>query len=263
MMTNLQSKYAYLSLVLVAKLLPLETKSQFMVSGQLRTRTEYRDGFGTLKPKGSTPSIFTSQRTRLSFDYKTGTIVFHSSLQDVRVWGQDASTISSSDGNKLGMHEGWVQITLAGRKDSVEQGRKLPYYFGVKLGRQELVYDDSRLLGNLDWLQQARRHDAIVFSLVTTNWKMDLGNAFNQHTDAINYDGTYYTPANVSPYVKDSKGNLAITPAGMIPYMNSAGWSAKNGSPAISAMPSTNGLSQNYKAMQFLYASRSFGKAKA
>ena len=60
-------------------------------------------------------------------------------------------------------------------------------------------------------------HDAIVFKLLNKGWQVDLGAAFNQNTDAFNYNGTYYTPANVLPYVKDSKGNLAITPANFIP----------------------------------------------
>ena len=103
------------------------------------------------------------------------------------------------------------------------------------------MYDDSRLLGNLDWLQQGRHHDAIVFKLLNKGWRADLGAAFHQNTDAFNYNGTYYTPANVLPYVKDSKGNFAITPAHFIPYNNATGISSKAGSPSLEAMSSTNG----------------------
>ncbi len=124
------------------------------------------------------------------------------------------------------------------------------------------MYDDSRLLGNLDWLQQARHHDAIVLKFLNKGWQADLGAAFNQNTDAFNYNGTYYTPANVLPYVKDSKGNLAITPANFIPYINSAGISSKTGAPSLQVMPSTNGLYQDYKALQYLYAAKTFGKTK-
>ncbi len=105
------------------------------------------------------------------------------------------------------------------------------------LARQELVYDDQRLLGNLDWLQQGRRHDAIVFKLLHEGWHADLGAAFNQNTDAFNYNGTYYTPDNLPAYVKDSKGNLAPTPAGFVPLANTAGLSARNGTPVLAAAP--------------------------
>lgn len=69
--------------------------------GQLRTRTEFRDGLGTLILKTNSPSFFTSQRSRLMFNYKTSRVIFQTSLQDIRVWGQDASTISNADGSKL------------------------------------------------------------------------------------------------------------------------------------------------------------------
>ena len=250
-----------LSLLLCLLLYSQLASAQLSLLGQIRTRTEYRNGFGTLSPKTNTPAFFTSQRSRLSFRYAAPRVVFQTTLQDVRVWGQDAATISTTDGNKLGLHEAWAEIALSNKKDSSFKNSPLDY-LAVKIGRQELLYDDSRLLGNLDWLQQARRHDAIVFKMLNHGWQVDLGLAFNQHTDAINYNGTFYTPANVTPYIKDSRGNLAITPAGMIPLSNSQGISSKTGAPAIQSMPSTNGLYQDYKALQFLYAAKVFNKTK-
>jgi hypothetical protein len=237
------------------------THAQVTLTGQVRTRTEYRDGVGTLRPKQNKPAFFTSQRSRLTFNYKMNRIVLQASVQDVRVWGQDASTISNADGNRLGLHEAWADIILSNKKDS--SFAKSPVeYFSVKIGRQELLYDDSRLLGNLDWLQQARRHDAIVFKLLQSGWQVDLGAAFNQNTDAFNYNGTYYTPANVSPYVRDTKGNIVATPTGLIPIVNGNGISTKSGNLSLMNPAGTNGLNQHYKAMQFLYAAKNFGAAR-
>ena len=236
--------------------------AQFSLIGQLRTRTEYRNGTGSLKLKTADPAFFTSQRARLGFNYKwTNRVVFQFTAQDVRVWGQDASTISPADGTKLGVHEAWAELALANKKDSTFKTNSVDY-FGVKLGRQELLYDDSRLMGNLDWLQQARRHDAIVFKLLQSGWQVDLGAAFNQNTDVFNYNGTYYTPANVQPYIKDSKGNLVPTPAGLVPLINTAGVSIKTGAPSLQNMPGTNGMNQNYKALQFLYGAKTFKATK-
>ena len=239
----------------------LQSKAQLIVSGEVRTRTEFRDGVGTLKLKGNSSSFFTSQRTRLSLDYKINHVTFHTTIQDTRVWGQDLSTISNNDGSRLGLHEGWAEIQLANKYDTSFR-RSLIDYFAVKIGRQEIIYDDSRMLGNLDWLQQARRHDAIVFKLMHKGWQADVGVAFNQNTDAYNYNGTYYTPANVQPYIKDSKGNLAATPAAFIPLTNDNGISSKNGTPAIVSVASSNGLYQNYKALEYLYVAKSFNKTK-
>ena len=239
-MAKIFKKVFLASTVFLASVIGYQAQAQLSLTGQLRTRSEYRDGVGTLNAKSNDPAFFTLQRTRLTLNYKASRLIFQTSLQDVRVWGQDASTISNADGSKLGVHEAWAEIVLANKKDTAFKNINGPDYFGIRIGRQELLYDDSRLLGNLDWLQQARRHDAIVLKLVTRGWQLDLGNAFNQNTDAFNYNGTYYTPANISPYIKDSKGNLTPTPAGLIPFTNLAGWSAKTGSPSLLAMPSTN-----------------------
>lgn len=241
--------------------LPMGSYSQWQLSGELRTRTEFRDGAGTLKLKGNTASVFTSQRSRVTIEYRIPRVLFHSSVQDVRVWGQDASTISATDGSRLGVHEAWAEIVLADRNDSTFRHSPADF-IAVRIGRQELSYDDQRLVGGLDWLQQARRHDAAVVKFRNKGWQIDLGAAFNQNTDAFNYNGTFYTPANVLPYLKDSRGNLAPAPAGFIPLVNGAGLSDRNGAPAVQAPASTNGLYQDYKALQFVYAARSFNKTR-
>ena len=249
-----------ISLILIALLSFCNAKSQFTLTGQVRTRTEYRNGLGTLKPKTNDAAFFTSQRSRLTFNYKLSRVTLQASVQDVRVWGQDASSISNADGSKLGLHEAWAEIALADKKDT--SFKKSPVdYFGVKIGRQELLYDDSRLLGNLDWLQQARRHDAIVFKLLNKGWQVDAGFAFNQNTDGFNYNGTYYTPANVPAYVKDSKGLLVPTPSGMVPLV-AGGISSKGGAPSFMNPPSTNGMNQTYKALEFLYVAKTFKNTK-
>lgn len=247
--------------ILLLSFLSNPVRSQLSLTGQLRIRTELRNGYGTLETIGNQPAFLTSQRARLNFNYRSSRLIFQASVQDVRVWGADASTINNADGTRLSVHEAWGELVLANAHDS-SFGRSPVEYFGIRVGRQELVYDDQRLLGNLDWLQQARRHDAIVFKLLNKGWQVDLGAAFNQNTDAFNYNGTNYTPANVPAYIKDSKGNLAPVPAGYIPLVNAAGLSARTGSPSLVAAPGTNGANQDYKAMQFLYAAKQWNQTR-
>jgi hypothetical protein len=234
--------------------------AQLLIEGQLRIRSELRDGAGTLKPVSNQASFFTSQRARLRLNYHSDKFVFQVSVQDARVWGEDASTIRNGDG-KLSIHEAWTELILFKSVDS-SLSKTSKRYAGIKLGRQELLYDDSRLLGNLDWLQQARRHDAIIFKFLNNGWQFDLGAAFNQNTDAFNYNGTYYTPANLPLYVKDSRGNFVTLPPGIVPLANTAGISSKTGNPVLLNMPGTNSLNQHYKAMEFLYASRQYKRSK-
>lgn len=187
--------------------------AQLSVSAQLRARAELRDGQGA--PSADTvPAAFISQRTRLMVGYTGYRFKVYTALQDVRVWGQDASTINrttSATYNGFMLHEAWGEISL------VDTGKVIKTLI-LKIGRQELVYDDVRLLGNLDWLQQARRHDALLLKFEHKGWKVHLGGAFNQNAE-----------------------RKANTIYNGIP----AGYPA--GSNAIGAM---------YKSMQFLYASR-------
>jgi hypothetical protein len=189
--------------------------AQFSLSGQLRTRTEFRDGQGTLTPKGADPAFFTSQRTRLIAGYLGDRLRLQTTIQDVRVWGQDVSTINrttTASNNGTMVHEAWAEIMLVDTTSAIDN-------LSVKIGRQELLYDDSRLLGNLDWLQQARRHDAAVIKVLEKNWQADAGFAFNQNAELTS--GSIYHGQPVGGY--------------------SAG---------------TNGIGVMYKAMQFFYLKR-------
>ncbi len=92
--------------------------AQMTLVGQVRTRTELRNGVGNLAPLNAQSVVFTSQRTRLTFGYKWDRVLFGTSIQDVRVWGQDASTINAADGNRLMVHEAWANMTLGNSADT-------------------------------------------------------------------------------------------------------------------------------------------------
>lgn len=207
-------KLVFGSLVLTTMVSCTHSYGQFSMSAQLRTRTELRDGQGAPLAEGAKPALFTSQRTRLNIGYNMFRLKFGVALQDVRVWGQDASSIhrtTAADHNSLMLHEGWAEILLS---DTATKNRAI----SLKIGRQELVYDDQRLLGNLDWLQQGRRHDAALLKLETKEWTLHAAAAFNQNREHAS--GTTYNS----------------TPPGTYPA-------------------NTNGGS-HYKSMQYLYAGK-------
>lgn len=174
--------------------------AQLTVAAQLRTRTELRDGQGAPLPENAPAAIFTSQRTRLGLLYNTYRIKLGLTIQDARVWGQDVSTINkttTADNNGLMLHEAWAEILLT---DTTLKNQSLSF----KVGRQELVYDDQRLIGNLDWLQQARRHDAGVLKYERNKWMLHVGVAFNQNKE--NASGTIYNPVPPGNYTASTNG---------------------------------------------------------
>jgi hypothetical protein len=200
----------------IGLLAPCASHAQISVSGQLRTRTELLHGQGSPLSKSDKPAFFTSQRTRLNAGYKGYRTQFFVAVQDVRVWGQDASTnnrITNQGLNGLMLHEAWGEISLLDTNQT-----KLGKEFALKIGRQELLYDDSRVLGNLDWLQQARRHDAALIKYGNNGFTAHLGFAYNQNRELKT--GTLYDGI----------------PSGYV-----AG---------------TNGIGTMYKSLQFMYLSK-------
>lgn len=156
-----------------------EAKAQLTATGQIRERTELRSGQGTLQKDGDKAGLFTSQRARLNIGFTGYRFKIYTSLQDVRVWGQDASSINRTTteaNNGILFHEAWGEIMLADTTSTIQN-------ISLKVGRQEISYDDQKVLGGLDWLQQGRRHDAIVFKFANKGWIADVGAAFNQNKE--------------------------------------------------------------------------------
>lgn len=236
-----------------------KAQAQMSLTGQLRSRGEVRKGFANLVPIGAPTAAFVSQRTRLNFGYKWDRVTFGATLQDVRVWGQDASSISPADGNKLMLHEGWAEITLANKADTTIKFKFLDN-LSLKIGRQELIYDDARLIGNLDWLQQGRRFDMALLKAMHKGWQIDLGYAFNQNNE--NFTKTAYVPGNTPQYVKNDIGVLVPTPANFVPLVAANGNSAKAGNPSYTNAPNTNGGNQEYKNFTSLYISKKLNQTK-
>ncbi|WP_299527216.1 alginate export family protein [uncultured Lutibacter sp.] len=165
-------------LIAILVLVSVQSYAQLTISGELRPRAEYRNGYKTLTADGSDAALFVSQRTRLNTKYVTDDYTFFLSFQDVRVWG-DVKQLADN-GNSLSVHEAWGQV-------------KFNPNFSVKLGRQEIIYDDSRMFGNVGWAQQGRSHDAAIFKFGNENYKLDLGIAYNQDAEAL--FGNLYTVA--------------------------------------------------------------------
>lgn len=145
-------------------------QAQFNVDGQLVQRAEYRHGYGTLIPEGADAAFFIGQRARINARYQVDRFTFYASIQDVRVWGS-APQIKATD-PYLSVHEAWAETSFG-------------EHFSVKLGRQELNYDNARFLGNLDWALQARAHDFALAKFEKGSSKLHFGGGYNQEAEKL------------------------------------------------------------------------------
>lgn len=153
-------------------LVPQRAFTQFTWGGQLLQRAEFRNGYGKLMDSTEVPAFFIGQRARLHATYNYQRVRFHVSIQDVRTWGSTPQA-NASDGS-LSVHEAWSEI-------------QLDTSWTLKLGRQELNYDNSRFLGNLDWVLQGRSHDIALVKYERKTFKLHVGAAFNAAGESMAY----------------------------------------------------------------------------
>ncbi len=161
------------------------TAQQFDLSAEVRPRYENRHGYKTLIDKNTDGANFISQRTRLNFKYQKDKIRLGVTLQNIRVWG-DVSTLASDD-KSTSLHEAWAEAILSSK-------------VSLKFGRQEIVYDDHRIFGNVGWAQQARSHDALLFKYTPNeNNRLDIGLALNADNQSL-FDALYSNAAGYKAF---------------------------------------------------------------
>ena len=146
-----------------------------VIDGEIRPRTEYRDGFTKPLLTTNDPGVFTVQRSRLGMTFTSGLLTTQITLQDARTFGQAAN---ASDVASTGIYEAWAEMLL------VPGG-------SFKIGRQALNYDDKRLFSSPVWSNTGTAHDVGLFKYNINDFQAHLGFAYNNNS-AISSE-TYYT----------------------------------------------------------------------
>lgn len=126
------------------------------VGGQYRPRFEI-DG----KPLAKVSEDYkASHRARVTLTLRKGDWLLQLDPQHVLVWGSAPTTRELGTGT-LDFHQAYAQGALSDE-------------WRVRVGRQEVVFDDSRLLGNIDWLQQGQAFDGGRLMFAREAWSWDL-----------------------------------------------------------------------------------------
>lgn len=141
-----------------------KSPAQVTIGGEIRVRVEDASTGNT----GVQSQEKVLQRTRLNIDANVvkNTKVFIS-LQDSRAWGEEANTVTTgNEGQGVDLSQGYFQYDKIG-------GQPL----SIKVGRQLLAYGDQRLIGHLEWSNNARRFDAVKLMYDTKAFSLDLWTA--------------------------------------------------------------------------------------
>ena len=134
------------------------------IEAQLLTRGEHNNGALKQRNEGEQAANYISERARLSFDFKRNDLELKASVQHTGLWGDD--DIRQSNG-KATISEAWAKMTFGD-------------HFFAQLGRQQLVYDDERILGAQDWDMENFRHDALRVGYEDYHHRLHLILAMNQ-----------------------------------------------------------------------------------
>jgi len=157
--------------------------TRLSIDGQLRIRAEHfsnRDFLSAANDKER--PVY--QRTRFQVvikhnKYLQALVQF----QDSRNWGEEKHTKSNMQ--NLDLHQGFIEYKPEGKNT---------YIF--RIGRQEMVYGDGRLIGNNDWNNIGRAFDALRLIMRSVGFRLDFFLSKLAHgygiTDNYLY-GTYYT----------------------------------------------------------------------
>jgi hypothetical protein len=169
-----QSVFLYIFLSLI---FPGITLAQLSINADISPRAELRYGYRTLPGENDKIAGHVNQRTRLALGFQKENIRTHISFQDVRVWGQEPllSNIPS-----VSVHEAWAELLFNQN-------------LSLKIGRQQLMYDNQRFISINDWQAFARKHDLALLKYKSDAGELHFGTAFNQEWDAYNRNfGTQY-----------------------------------------------------------------------
>lgn len=126
--------------------------------GQVRPRYEARDplpdefeSFATIRTRAELTALF------------EGDVRAFVQFQDVRVFGEERGTLSDFSADNLDLHQGWVEFGHEGLS-----------HLWVRAGRQEVKFGGERLVGIVNWTQQAQAFDGIRAAGVLGRARLDL-----------------------------------------------------------------------------------------
>lgn len=161
--------------------------AQFETSAELRNRVEYRDGYKSPLLTTQDPNALMFQRLRLNLNYKHDKFTVYIAVQDTRVWGDDATISSTGTGDNpsMALYKAYGEY-------------KLDTLTSFALGRQELKYDNQRMLGTRNWGNTGLSYDAFVFKTSFYGINLHVGATWNNTAEA--YYNNYYQMARMKTH---------------------------------------------------------------
>lgn len=241
------------SLLTVSSLCSL---AQFNISAEFRPRLEYRDGYGKLRDSSQTPYPDILGRNRLLFDYKNEQFMARFSIQHAYVFGENSYGSDTITRNTINIYEGWFKYNFTRS-------------FATKIGRMELIYDDSRLFGNSNWAPRGTSHDVALlqWEAAKEGYRGDFGFAINNTAPAGPYLSSY--PWKSYKYMaflyeqkKFLKDNLTFSVLAILDVFQKPGSTVKTKTTlyVVNSNNDTIGTTATYSSTAISYPTQLYGR---
>jgi hypothetical protein len=160
--------------------------SPWNLGGQIRGRFENKEFFAVPNEgkadfqrggDGDNSYFLLRERVHLGYAQPDSWWGVFSEMQDSRAYNDDRNP--SPDSDHFELRQAWVGI-----------GNPQQFPLTAKVGRQELLYGDQRLVGPADWLNIGRTFDAFKFRYAASNFWVDAFAAQQVMTDKHGFNAS-------------------------------------------------------------------------
>lgn len=159
---GMPSPFAACIALLLSTAVPAIAQDRVELGGQVRPRFEAVDQERSAVQAGS--RAFTSMRVQAHLDgHRSDALRAFVQIQDVRIWGEERSTLGDDRADALDLHQGFLQV-----------GDDTDTFRWLRIGRQEVSFGEERLVGAVDWSQQGRSFDGVRLAAGWRSLGLDL-----------------------------------------------------------------------------------------
>lgn len=146
-----------------------DTAKVFSLDLEFRPRIEFRRGYAKLPEAGDKPAFFVSNRMRFNINFDQKKFKFHTSIQDIRVWGETGSEFT---GNTFGIFEAYIEPFFTKK-------------WSIRIGRQATELDNGRLFARANWNQASRAHEGVNLRYTGKKVQSELMGFYNQSSEQL------------------------------------------------------------------------------
>ena len=143
-----------------------------------RPRAEFKAGYKIPHTPVDEKAFMMSHRADVTFRHRRERAEVYLTIRNADIWGDNTNRMPE-------LFEAWTEYTFSG-------------HYAIRAGRQRLMLDNERLIGQKNWTQEGISHDVITFTGKFKHFEASLIAGMNQRSEQ--FSGTSYPWNEVMNY---------------------------------------------------------------